>query len=183
MNTVHYKERLSEFVDQQLPADLRQAVGEHLMQCDECRREHDSIRLGGDLAAKLELSDAPASVWMAIENELDGAHTQVTMIPDRRPFNLQMAGAFALAIIVVGLFTGLVYRGLFSGEAPTVVTRPDESPVPAIQPITPGEIVQPPALNNSNGTNANVPATNTPHSNAADANVTLPPVNENIDYW
>lgn len=179
MSTTHYKERLSEFVDQQLPADLRQIVGEHLMQCDECRRDHDAIRLGAGLAAKLERTDAPASVWMAIENELDSAHTEVTMIPERRPFNLQMAGAFALALIVVGLFTGLVYRGLFSGEAPTVATRPDET---LVSPVTPSDVVLPPVVD-SNVANANVPATNTPPSSTTDANVTSPPVTENTDYW
>ena len=179
MSTIHYKERLSEFVDQQLPADLRQIVGEHLMQCDECRREHDAIRLGANLAGKLERAEAPDSVWMAIENELDGAHTH----PERRPFSIQMAGAFALAVIVVGLFTGVVYRGLFSGETPTVATRPDESPVLPIQPTTPREVVQPPVVDNSNVANANVPTTTTPPSNAADANVTSPTFNENTDYW
>lgn len=183
MNTFHYKERLSEFVDQQLPADLRQAVGEHLMQCDECRREHDAIRLGAGLAAQLERTDAPSNVWMAIENELDGAHTQVTIIPDHRPFNSRMAAGFAMAVVVVALFTGLVYRGLFSSDGPTVATRQDETPVAPIQPTISNEIVPPPVIDNSNVANTIVPESITTPSNSVDANVSTPAVNESTDYW
>lgn len=182
MNTVHYKERLSEFVDQQLPADLRQPVGEHLMQCDECRREHDAIRLGAGLAAKLERTDAPNNLWMAIENELDGTHTQVTMIPDRRPFSLRMAAGFAMAVVVVGLFTGLVYRGLFMEDAPTVVTNKGETPVVPVESPASNEIAPPPVIDNSNVATANVPLTTTP-SNSTEGNTTVPATNQTTDYW
>lgn len=183
MSTIHYKERLSEFVDQQLPADLRQAVGEHLMQCDECRREHDAIRLGAGLAAKLERDDAPNKVWMAIENELDGAHTQVTIIPERRPFSLRMAIAFAMSVVVVGLFTGLVYRGLFTSDAPRLATGRDEIRVAPIQPVVSNEVVPPPVADNVNAANASVPATSTPTSNSTGTNAALPSASEPGDYW
>lgn len=183
MSTMHYKEHLSEFVDQQLPADLRQTVGEHLMQCDECRREHDAIRLGAGLAAKLEHADAPAGVWIAIENELDAAHTQVTMIPDRRPFDLRMAAAFAMAIVVVGLFTGLVYRGLFMGDAPAVVTHQDEPLIAPVRPLIADNVVTP-IVDNSNAANANTPPANgiTP-SNATETNTAAPGIAQNPTYW
>ncbi|MEQ1642970.1 MAG: FecR domain-containing protein [Pyrinomonadaceae bacterium] len=183
MSKLHYKERLSEFVDQQLPADLRQAVGEHLMQCDECRREHDAIRLGAGLAAKLGRSDAPANLWMGIENELDGDHAHVTMIPDRRPFNLRLAAGFAMAVVIVGLFTGLLYRGLFMDDAPTVVTNKGETPVAPVEPPVSTEIAPPPLIDNSNVATANVPSTTTTPSNSIEGNTTAPVTNETSDYW
>lgn len=183
MNTVHYKERLSEFVDQQLPADLRQAVGEHLMQCDECRREHDAIRLGAGLAGKLERSDAPANLWMAIENDLDGDHAHVTMIPDRRPFNLRMAAGFAMAVVVVGFLTGLVYRGLFVVDAPTVVTNKGETPVVPVEPPVSNAMVPTPVIDNSNVANASVPSTGTTPSNSTEGNTAVPATNETFAYW
>lgn len=137
MKTQHYKERLSEFVDQQLSADERRIVGEHILLCDECRREHDAIRLGAGLAGRLEQTDAPDYVWRSIESELDGTAPHVTIIADRRPFGSRMAVGFAMALVVVGLFTGVVYRSLFIGEPATVASQAEQPPIassPAVEP-------------------------------------------------
>ncbi len=67
----HYKEKLSAYLHHELPKDERQAIAEHLLQCESCRSEHDEIKLGASLADKLESFDAPKMVWNKIENTLD----------------------------------------------------------------------------------------------------------------
>ncbi len=69
---MHYKEKLSAFFNHELAPDERRTVGEHLLNCQECRTEHDEIKLGAALAQNLERSDAPEKVWRRIEAELDG---------------------------------------------------------------------------------------------------------------
>lgn len=72
MSEKHCKEKLSEFLDHELSAEERKAVGEHILYCQECRQEHDEIKFGIELAQKLESSDAPMRVWNKIESELNG---------------------------------------------------------------------------------------------------------------
>ncbi len=72
MNEQHYKEKLSEFINHELANDERQAIGEHLLLCADCRAEHDQIKLGADLASQLKHTDAPENLWNRIENALDG---------------------------------------------------------------------------------------------------------------
>lgn len=154
MSTKHYKDQMSAFVDQELSKEDRQIVAEHLLRCDACRREHDAVRLGAGLAAKLDRADAPENVWLAIEAELDGRQTpRLKAFSQPRRFDLRHVGAFATAILAVGLLSFLVYRGLFTETGPTVVenqqqTFPESGPIP----ITSPETTQP---TNINGTNTN----------------------------
>ena len=182
MKTQHYKEKLSEFVDQQLSAEMRRTVGEHLMQCDKCRREHDAVRLGAGLASRLEQKDAPDNVWRSIESELDGMAPHVTIIPDRRPFGFRMAAGFAMALVVVGLFTGVVYRSLFMGEPATVATQTGQRSIAAEPILEP--IVQQPVLEPVNPATAVVLPTNTtaPHD-VVQTNVDTPSAATPEAYW
>lgn len=129
MRIKHYKEQLSAFVDQELNKEERQIIAEHLMLCDGCRREHDAIKLVAELGATLMQTDAPKNVWRSIENELDGKATpHISMIPNGRLFSLRKVGSFAVAIMVVGVLSIVVYRGLFMGDEPQLVhneTQPD----------------------------------------------------------
>lgn len=182
MKTQHYKEKLSEFVDQQLSAEMRRTVGEHLMQCDKCRREHDAVRLGAGLASRLEQKDAPDNVWRSIESELDGMAPHVTIISDRRPFGFRMAAGFAMALVVVGLFTGVVYRSLFMGEPATVATQTGQRSIAAEPILEP--IVQQPVLEPVNPATAVVLPTNTtaPHD-VVQTNVDTPSAATPEAYW
>jgi len=155
MNTGHYKDQLSAFVDQELSKEDRQTVAEHLMQCDSCRREHDRIRLGAGLAASLEKTDAPETVWRSIENELSGPRSP-TLETFARPrwFDLRHAGALATAILVVGFLSFLVYRGLFSsGEITVTQNQPTTS---SEQPTTEIPVVIPVQEANSTAVNSNI---------------------------
>ncbi len=166
MSSTHYKEKLSDFVDQQLAADERRLVGEHLLVCDECRREHDAVRLGATLAGKLSQADAPDRVWRSIESELDGTAPHMTIIPDARPFGFRKVAGFAMAVLVVGLFSGLVYRGLFMGDGRSVAKN-EQSGGPAAQRSLPETVVQPAAPENVNANVEVQPAAAATNANAA----------------
>ena len=137
MSTKHYNQQLSAFVDQELNKEDRQVVAEHLMNCDECRREYHDVKLGAGLASHLEPADAPESVWRGIESELDGHRTlRLEAFSKASWFDLRQIGALATAIIVVGLLSFLVYNGLFtggsSGPAPVQVHVDPEAQQPLV---------------------------------------------------
>lgn len=104
MNEQHCSEKLSEFLDRELPADERQKVGEHLLHCQECRQEHDEIKFAIDLTQNLGRFDAPNNVWSKIENELNGrkkASDKSYFIPKNLAFaGLSLVFIFCLAIII-----------------------------------------------------------------------------------
>ncbi|MGQ0540617.1 MAG: FecR domain-containing protein [Blastocatellia bacterium] len=162
MSIKHYKKQLSAFVNQELSKEERHIIAEHLMLCDACRREHDSIKLGADLSATLMQTDAPNNVWRSIENELeDRGAPHISMIPDRRLFSIRSLGAFATAILAVGILSVVVYRGLFMGDEPQIVQNQTQ-PGATVSPAANIDSVQPTNVNaqNSNG------QTETTNSNA-----------------
>ncbi len=82
MNEKHYKKEISAYLNHELPKEERQAIGEHLLQCESCRKEHDEIKLGAVLASHLKRADAPQAAWNEIEKALDGkGKTQISLIP------------------------------------------------------------------------------------------------------
>src|SRR5688572_32219952 len=111
MSTKHYNQQLSAFVDQELNREDRQIVAEHLMNCDECRREYHDVKLGAGLASRLEQTDAPENVWVDIEADLNGQRTpRLEAFSQRSWFDLRQVGALATAVVIVGLLSYLVYK-------------------------------------------------------------------------
>ncbi|MDQ3801417.1 MAG: FecR domain-containing protein [Acidobacteriota bacterium] len=116
----HIKEKLSAYLNQELPKDERQALAEHLLQCEKCRDEHDRIKLGAALASHLKRSDAPENLWSEIENALDEkpqrqTASKIPAFPFFSPRGLPVAAVAAL-LIVFGLITAAVYFGLRKSE-------------------------------------------------------------------
>lgn len=67
----HYKDKISAYLNDELPSIERQEIAEHLLQCLDCRKEHDEIKFGMNLANKLESAKATDEVWQNIVNKLD----------------------------------------------------------------------------------------------------------------
>jgi hypothetical protein len=113
MKPKHYKEKLSAFLNHELPDDERQKVGEHLFDCAECRREHDAIKFGAELAKNLTRSDAPPRVWNNIEAGITGKSA-----PRFLWFKPKIA-AFAglLLIMTFSVFASLIYINFFQTES------------------------------------------------------------------
>lgn len=122
MSEKHYKEKLSSFVNHELPNDARQRIAEHLLQCADCRSEHDQIKLGAALASQLKQTDAPENLWSKIENALDGKeeNAKATLIPNFAFFGSRAFAAMAGLLIVVGLITA-VYFGFSRNGSPEIV--------------------------------------------------------------
>ncbi len=120
----HITEKLSAYLNHELPTVERQSIAEHLLQCEQCRNEHDEIKFGAALASHLKQSDAPQHLWNEIENALDGKRqTKAALIPQM--FNLRALSA-ALAVILIGF--GVVYFGFLRKQAPEIVVNtPPES--------------------------------------------------------
>ncbi len=117
MNEKHYKEKLSEFVNHELQGDERQAIGEHLLLCADCRNEHDQIKLGAALANQLNRADAPENLWNKIENALDKKEkAQVSLFPPISFFGSRGFVALASLLIMFGLVAA-IYFGLTNNES------------------------------------------------------------------
>lgn len=115
MVTKHYKDQLGEFIDKELPRERQHEVGSHLMQCGDCRREHDRLKLGAELAGRLERSDAGTHVWSEIEEALDGQHSpQMTLIPSVPHFGSRNWAGYAVAAVAVTALVSAAYFALFS---------------------------------------------------------------------
>ena len=117
MQDIHITEKLSAYLNHELSKEERQAIGEHILLCESCRKEHDEIKLGAALASHLKRADAPNSAWNDIEKALDGkGKTQGSLIPQ---FSFFGSRAFIAAALLIGfgLITA-VYFGLAGNESP-----------------------------------------------------------------
>jgi hypothetical protein len=161
MNDKHYIEELSAFLNQELSKEQRQKIAEHIMQCDECRREHDALKLGSSMASNLRQSDAPGSVWANIEEKLEGSTVpQMGLIPQASFFNLRKAFAFAVALIAVSLLSMLVYLNLFSGDVQYTARTTNQNSAQIPQQSTPIN-TEVPANGTNSQVNSNINASNT----------------------
>lgn len=137
MNEKHYKEKLSEFVNQELPQDERQIIGEHLLQCAACRCEHDEIKLGAALARNLKQWDAPEDLWNKIENNLNGREkTRVSAMPGFAFFGSRGGVLAAAGLLAAFGLCAAIYLGVFKTVSPE--TAKNETPANvAVSQVTP----------------------------------------------
>ena len=172
MNKGHYEEKLSAYVDAELKRYERQAIAEHLLVCEVCRREHDELKLGAMLVSRLPAADAPAAVWANIQNILDGREgRRMGLIPDAARLSWRNAFAFVAAIGAVSVLSALIYLNLLS-------VGPDTARQPQDPPSRPQVQEQQPPADNPETTTANAsdehPAGDQ-NSNTSPATVQRPP--------
>ncbi|MDQ4123467.1 MAG: FecR domain-containing protein [Acidobacteriota bacterium] len=110
MTDKHITEKLSAYLNFELPKEERQAIAEHLLQCEKCRNEHDEIKLGVGLANQLPRAGAPENLWSEIERNLNGREkTKVTLIPQFSFFNSRSLAVACLCFgFVIVLIMGVV---------------------------------------------------------------------------
>jgi hypothetical protein len=152
MKVRHYKEQLSAFVNQELSTEDRQTIAEHLLHCENCRSEYQRAKLASGLASHLIATDAPKNVWTSIEGEIrSDAMPRLEAFARPQWFDLRHVGALATAVVVVGLITFFVYRGLFTGETPSVAQNEQQSGTsPDITSSSANSIEQPVTENSAN---------------------------------
>ena len=135
MDDKHYKNGLSAFVNQELSKEDRQLIAEHLLLCDDCRREHDTIKLGAAFGGTLRQFDAPNEVWMNIADTLDGRNiSAMGLIPDAPSLRFNRWAAFAATAFAVSVLSIVAYVKLFGPET-THVRYKDQGLPQGSQPI------------------------------------------------
>lgn len=147
MKDRHYKEQLSAFVDQELSAEDRQMIAEHLLHCESCRSEYHLVKFGSVLAARISPADAPENVWRSIDEGIrDESTPRLDAFAKPRWFDVSHFGAFATAVLVAGLFAFFVYRGMLPAEADLIsevqqssITKTDDVPAPNNEIIVPSD--------------------------------------------
>lgn len=118
----HITEKLSAYLNHELPKDERQAIAEHLLQCENCRNEHDEIKLGAAMAVQLQRADAPESVWNEIENSLDGkTKKRASFVPAFSFFNLRRPAMTAAALIIGFGLVAAIYFSFSANKSPEIV--------------------------------------------------------------
>jgi hypothetical protein len=66
----HVRKQLSAYCHDELTADEKRGISEHLQQCRRCRNEYEQIAIGVRLAQQLMPEQAPSSMWSEIERKL-----------------------------------------------------------------------------------------------------------------
>ena len=158
MNEKHYKEKLSRFVNHELAQDERQAVAEHLLQCAECRAEHDEIKLGATLAGTLEQCDAPENLWQKIENSLDAKRGKVSFFPTFAFFSLR---GLAMTAVLLAVGLAAAYFVFLRNESPEIVKNE-----PPTANTAPPQVVAPPIITNQTAP-TNAANQSTPNANSS----------------
>lgn len=119
METRHYKEELSAYVNGELDPDVHIAVGDHLAACADCQTACDGIALGSRLANHLSRADAADEVWANIADALDDKpQARFGLIPSGSGFGLRKGFAVAVALVAVAGLAAIVFVGLFGGQSP-----------------------------------------------------------------
>src|SRR6185295_15526856 len=110
MFTKHVIKQLSAYCNGELSAEESRSLREHLLTCERCRREHDEVKLGVQLAQQLPLAQAPADMWEEIEMLLD-AQAPKPLFQPRAPklaWGFGWSGIAAVsAVVVVAVAFGL----------------------------------------------------------------------------
>src|SRR5688572_14323102 len=99
MSDKHYKSMLSAFVGRELAQNEQEEIARHLMQCSDCRAEHDVVRFGSTLAASMTRHDAPKRVWNEIAAGLDQrGMPRMALIPDTSYFGPRNFATYAVGL-------------------------------------------------------------------------------------
>src|SRR5260370_18357846 len=91
----HLSRQLAAYVDGELTPHRAQP---HLAECTGCRAELEQVRLGMAAMERLQLVEAPASLWNSIQAAVDGAERS-------KAFPIwRFASVVALIIAAIGLY-------------------------------------------------------------------------------
>jgi hypothetical protein len=130
---MHYKEKFSAYINQELPREERQGIAEHLLQCEDCRAEHDHIKLGASLAGMLRQADAPPGTW----DEIEAAMAAGTKSPVPWINVKAWTAAFASVAVVVALGAVVYFNFLRENTQPVATSHPPEITAPPVVPGSP----------------------------------------------
>lgn len=140
--TGHWTDRLSEYLDGELPAEERAACEAHLLGCPPCREVLGELRVITAEARQLEDPEPVADLWPGIRTRLGGMATRPSVRGSAgarvRSFSLPQLLAAGLAFAAVGAGGALAFGALDGGSPAAVTALPGAGPVPTPVAAVPG---------------------------------------------
>ena len=121
MNCEQVRNRLSSYVDNELPADLRAEVDAHLESCPDCTDELAALQNLSSAAEKLVHPSLPASIWTNIEAQLDTEAGSVAVEkpvepPQNDGFRWSLGSASIAASLLIALSLGYLAYHSWDGH-------------------------------------------------------------------
>jgi len=136
--TGHWMDRLSEYVDEELGAEERDACEAHLLACPECREVLGELRVIAAEARVLEDEEPATDLWPGIRARLGGSAARRL----DRPTAPRRVLAFSLPQL---LAAGLAFAAVGAGGALALGALDDRTPVAMIPVIGAAPVVAPAA--------------------------------------
>ena len=137
MNADRWTDRLSEYVDRELPDAERIALEAHLAGCAECRATVELLRAVQQRAARLPDRPAERDLWPAIAAMIGSESPIRPERPDVRPlaprrryaFSLPQLAAAGIALAVLSGGTAWLVRDASDAAPAAVATTPAPAPI------------------------------------------------------
>ena len=141
-----WTERLSDYLDGELGAGEREAIGAHLAACPECAATLDELRSVVSRARALDDRLPAEDLWPGIATAIGVARPAEPDVVDLRArrrsgarrfsFSLPELAAAAVALMLVS--GGAVWLARSGGEAPSVAVSPGTREAPGVSVASPG---------------------------------------------
>lgn len=108
MFSKHVNKQLSAYCHGEVDPAMSRQIAEHLIACNQCRKQYEEIRLGAKLAQHLPQLSAPDSMWLDLQNSLaaESIDGDSAAKPSRFVFSgwrPQLAGALAGLLLIAGI--------------------------------------------------------------------------------
>lgn len=114
-----WMERLSDYLDGELPAGERAALEEHLKTCPDCPAILTDLRRVVARAAVRDVHMPPRDLWPGIAGRIGAASTGARRTARRWSFSLPQLAAAAIALMTMS--GGAVWLARSSGSAPPAI--------------------------------------------------------------
>jgi anti-sigma factor RsiW len=127
MMTDRWMERLSEYLDGELPAAERVGLEEHLKTCPDCPAILADLRRVVARAAVMDVHMPPRDLWPGIAGRIGATPPGIRRTARRWSFSLPQLAAAAIALMTMS--GSAVWLARSSGSAPTIPIATEASPV------------------------------------------------------
>ncbi len=127
--TDQWTEKLSEYLDRELPASEAEALEAHLLECAECGRTLEQLRAVIAQAAQVIDREPQADLWPAVAARLAEPQTR------RFSFSIQQRVAASVAIMLISAGTMYMMVTRAGTASPVVATQPA-----AVAPVSAGSL-------------------------------------------
>lgn len=140
-----WTDRLSEYLDGELALDEREALEAHLMECADCSRTLDELRVVVARAAQVIDRPPAADLWAGIAARLNEEPESVGVAPGRRRISFSVPQLAAASVALMLMSAGTMYMMVNrAGEPATQVAQQATTSPETRAPVTTDQAVQTP---------------------------------------